>query len=129
MELCVVQQANSKAKGKTWALANDTADDSQYTQVMRELELIKQELTKLKREMDYVLDQKSLAECKNKSLIFSTEVLRDEIEEANEEQVLVELARIEAVKAGLNSSSKRRRENPVLVLHGDHSKQNPPHIT
>ncbi|XP_043694773.1 protein PLASTID MOVEMENT IMPAIRED 2-like isoform X2 [Telopea speciosissima] len=81
------------------------ADDYQYAQVMRELEFVKQKLSKLKLERDSVLEAKLLADkefedsfSRLKSHSSTVESLMKEIEEINEEQILVQLARIEAVK-------------------------------
>ncbi|KAF9623430.1 hypothetical protein IFM89_003014 [Coptis chinensis] len=72
---------------------------------MRELESVKQDLSKLKLDMACLLENKSRVEKETeastsrlRSHSNSIEGLKQEIEEANEEQVLVELARMEAVK-------------------------------
>ncbi|KAJ8761285.1 hypothetical protein K2173_001341 [Erythroxylum novogranatense] len=94
---------SSKMKGKT--LFEGNAEGHGYAEVVRELEYVKQELCKLKVDMASVKEEKMQAEkemeassSKFSSNLSSVEVLRKEIEEANEEQVLVELARIEASK-------------------------------
>ncbi|PSR87836.1 Protein PLASTID MOVEMENT IMPAIRED 2 like [Actinidia chinensis var. chinensis] len=80
-------------------------ENHQYAEVMRELEHVKKELSKLKLDMASVLEEKNRAEketevlsLKISSYSSSAEALRKEIEEVNEEQVLVELAQIDAVK-------------------------------
>ncbi|GFP96983.1 protein plastid movement impaired 2 [Phtheirospermum japonicum] len=79
--------------------------NSQSVQVMRELESIKRELSKLRLDMASVSEEKRKAEektvssmSKTESYLNSVEALNKEIEEINEEHVLVELARIEAIK-------------------------------
>ncbi|KAF9592571.1 hypothetical protein IFM89_016022 [Coptis chinensis] len=87
------------------ALAVAEGENYQYAQVMRELESVKQDLSKLKLDMACLLENKSRVEKETeastsrlRSHSNSIEGLKQEIEEANEEQVLVELARMEAVK-------------------------------
>ncbi|XP_057783994.1 protein PLASTID MOVEMENT IMPAIRED 2 [Salvia miltiorrhiza] len=73
--------------------------------VMRELEMVKRELSKLKMDMASAMEERRRAEkemnesmSKRESYLSSAESLNKEIEEINEEHVLVELARIEAIK-------------------------------
>lgn len=89
----------------------------QYTEVMRELEGVKQELSKLKVDMASVLDVKMQAEkqsegSNSKARLYasSMEALKKEIEEVNEEEVLVELARMEAVREFKAIEDQRRAE-------------------
>uniref|UniRef100_A0A7N0T7X9 Uncharacterized protein n=1 Tax=Kalanchoe fedtschenkoi TaxID=63787 RepID=A0A7N0T7X9_KALFE len=84
---------------------NGMADGSPYVEIMKELEFVKQDLSRLKLDMKSVLEEKMVAEkeiegAKLKMLNRATkaENIRMEIEDANEEQVLVELAKIEALK-------------------------------
>ncbi|XP_042500959.1 protein PLASTID MOVEMENT IMPAIRED 2-like isoform X2 [Macadamia integrifolia] len=106
-----IEESNLKAKAQKYELEKlqknwgGRADNLQYAQVMKELEFVKQELSKLKLERDSFLEEKLRAEkefeasvSKFKFHSSTVEILRKEIEEANEEQVLVHLARIEAVK-------------------------------
>ncbi|KAI3768139.1 hypothetical protein L2E82_18571 [Cichorium intybus] len=72
---------------------------------MKEIEHIKHELGKLKLEMKHVLKEKKRAEnefkassSKSSTLSSAVERIKKEIKELDEEQVLVEIARIEAVK-------------------------------
>ena len=69
---------------------------------MRELEYLKKELLKLKLDVASVMKQKSRAEkeieASNSKMLSCLTGNWREIEEANEEQVLGEVARIEALK-------------------------------
>lgn len=92
-------------------------EKSRYEEVMRELEHVKQELSKLKLNVASVLDEKSRAEkeveassSKMRSYTSSAEALRKEIEEVGEEQVLVELAQIEALKEHAAIEAQREKE-------------------
>ncbi|KAK9272160.1 hypothetical protein L1049_002531 [Liquidambar formosana] len=102
-----------------WALAVGKGENYQYAEVLRELEFVKQELTKLKLDMASILEEKAQAEketeassSKIQSYSNSAEALRKEIEEVNEEQVLVELARMEALKEfGAIEEQRKKEEN------------------
>ncbi|KAK7295762.1 hypothetical protein RJT34_18674 [Clitoria ternatea] len=89
----------------------------EYAQVMRELEYLKRELLKLKLDVASVLEEKARAEkeieasnSKMLSCLTTAEELRKEIQEANEEQILAELARIEALKELADIEAKREKE-------------------
>uniref|UniRef100_A0A2P2Q3V5 Protein PLASTID MOVEMENT IMPAIRED 2 n=1 Tax=Rhizophora mucronata TaxID=61149 RepID=A0A2P2Q3V5_RHIMU len=93
-----------------------SVESHQSVAVLRELERVKEELSKIKLDMASVVEQKRWAEkemegssSKLSSDLSSLESLRKEIEKVNEEQVLVELARIEAWKE--YREIKARREN------------------
>ncbi|XP_050379534.1 protein PLASTID MOVEMENT IMPAIRED 2-like [Argentina anserina] len=96
---------------------NHVENNKNFEQVMGELHLLKQELSMLKLDMANVLEEKSLAEkqaeAANEKMMFytsSAEAISKEIEEANEEQVLVELAKIEALKEFGDIESERQEE-------------------
>lgn len=98
-------KANMEKGEEKRASPNKNVENSQYAEVMRELEFVKKEVSELKLDMASVLDEKNQAEKETEALnskissyLSSTEAIKKEIEEVNEEQVLVELARIEAVK-------------------------------
>ncbi|KAM5577968.1 protein PLASTID MOVEMENT IMPAIRED 2 [Rosa sericea] len=99
-------------------VGNDHVENNKnYEQVMRELQLLKQELSMLKIDMANVLEEKSQAEkqaeAANEKMMFytsSAEAIRKEIEEADEEQVLVELAQIEALKEFVDIEAQRQQE-------------------
>ncbi|TKY50495.1 PLASTID MOVEMENT IMPAIRED 2 [Spatholobus suberectus] len=80
-------------------------DNNEYSQVMRELECAKRELFQLKLDVASVLEEKLRAEKEIEASRSNTvscsrvaQTLRKEIEDANEEQVVVELARMDALK-------------------------------
>lgn len=98
-------------------LSRRKTDDGQYTEVTRELENVKQEISKLKLEMAYALEEKKNAESEIKasSSIFLSytslaEELTKNIDELNEEHVLVALARIEALKECTAIEAGRKEE-------------------
>lgn len=108
---------NPKRRNEEWGLARRNNENNEYLEVMRELEYIKQELSKLKIDMASVLEEKRLAEketeassSKLRSYSNSMEVLKKEIDELNEEHVLVELARIEALKESDAIEAQRNKE-------------------
>lgn len=97
-------------------------ESHEYALVMRELEFVKQELHKLKLDVASVLEAKSRAEEEikaSRSKVLSgsrtIEELKKEIEETNEDHVLAELARIEALKELSDiSAQKEKEENDFL---------------
>lgn len=98
-------------------LAERSGESHRYAEVMRELESVKRELSKLKLDMASVLEEKLRAEkeieassLKVWSNSSSVDGLRKEIEEVNEEQVLVELARIEALMEYGEIEAMREKE-------------------
>ncbi|XP_010470555.1 PREDICTED: protein PLASTID MOVEMENT IMPAIRED 2-like isoform X2 [Camelina sativa] len=85
--------------------------------IMRELEDVKQELSKLKLDIAYVSREKDVAEKEVMELSFKMEEnlkllesLKLEVDVANEEHVLVELAKIEALKECKEVEEERDRE-------------------
>lgn len=95
----------TRRRKEEWALTVGKTENYQYADVMRELEFVKQDLSKLKLDMASVLEEKKRAEKETEasssklwSYSSSADALRKEIEGVNEEQVVVELARIEALK-------------------------------
>ncbi|XP_004492966.1 protein PLASTID MOVEMENT IMPAIRED 15 isoform X2 [Cicer arietinum] len=113
-----IETLKKKGKGKHEDMVVKRNENHyEYAKVMRELEYLKKELFQLKLDVASVLEEKSRAEnqieaSSSKMIICSrkTEVLRKEIEEANEEQVLAELARIEALKELEDIRVQRERE-------------------
>ncbi|KAL8250893.1 hypothetical protein R6Q59_034586 [Mikania micrantha] len=92
-------------------------EDYQYAQVMEEIKRIKHELIDLKFDMKRVLEGKKQAEntfkassSKKSTLTSAIERIQKEIEEIDEEHVLVELARIEAVKEQEAIEAHRKKE-------------------
>ncbi|XP_010553903.1 PREDICTED: protein PLASTID MOVEMENT IMPAIRED 2 [Tarenaya hassleriana] len=98
-------------------------DDDMYVEVMRELEAVKQELSKLKLDVASVVGQKSAAEkeildwgLKMEVNLKLVESLTNEIEVANEEQVLVELAKIEALQEYKEIEDQREEKNKEFLV-------------
>ncbi|KAK1433233.1 hypothetical protein QVD17_10142 [Tagetes erecta] len=92
-------------------------EDYQYVQVVKEIERIKHELGELKIDMKHVLKGKKQADnifkassSKKEMLLSAIERIKKEIEEIDEEHVLVELARIEAVKEQEAIEARRKEE-------------------
>lgn len=86
-------------------------------EVMEELEIVKRELNNLKLEMASLLEEKRRAEketeasnLKARSCSTAAEALKGEIEEINEEHVLAELARIEAIREYGTIKSQRKND-------------------
>jgi hypothetical protein len=112
------------------ALAVRNIESYQYADVMRELEFVKQELIKLKLDMAYVLEEKLRAEkevqassSKMFSYLSSAQALTKEVEKANKEQVLVELARIEALKEFREIEAQRVKEATEFSAAMEKTKQ------
>jgi hypothetical protein len=112
------------------ALAVRNIESYQYADVMRELEFVKQELIKLKLDMAYVLEEKLRAEkevqassSKMFSYLSSAKALTKEVEKANKEQVLVELARIEALKEFREIEAQRVKEATEFSAAMEKTKQ------
>ena len=108
------------------ALIVGSAESHQYAEVIRELEGVKQELSKLKIEMVSVLEEKTRIEkeiassnSKLSSNMNHVEAIRKKIDEANEEQMPVELTRIEAFKEFGEIQAQREKEpsefSPAMV--------------
>ncbi|XP_027358223.1 protein PLASTID MOVEMENT IMPAIRED 2-like [Abrus precatorius] len=92
-------------------------DDNEYSEVMIELDYAKRELFELKLDVASVLEEKQRAEkeieASRSSMLSCTRVaqeLRKEIEEASEEQVVVELARMDALKELRDTKARREKE-------------------
>ncbi|KAB2611850.1 protein PLASTID MOVEMENT IMPAIRED 2-like [Pyrus ussuriensis x Pyrus communis] len=97
---------------------------------MRELELVRQELSMLKLDMASVLEEKLRAEkqteASNAKMMFytsSVEAIRNEIEETNEEQVLAELAWIEAAREFGDIEAGREMEANQFSLAVDETRK------
>ncbi|XP_058185260.1 protein PLASTID MOVEMENT IMPAIRED 2 [Rhododendron vialii] len=116
-----IEEVNLKTEGnmergkEEWAL--DIRKVAQSAEVMRDLEYVKKEVSKLKLDMASVLDEKNRAEKETEAsnskiswYLTTAEALQKEIEKVNEEQVLVELARIEAVKEIGAIEAQRKEE-------------------
>ncbi|KAK8717661.1 hypothetical protein V6N13_044922 [Hibiscus sabdariffa] len=119
----IVEESDFKAKSrmddveylenKALVVKDMSIESFQYGEVMRELELVKQELSKLKLDMASVMEEKARAKKEfegSSSSSASVEALEEQIEAANEEHVLVELAQIEALKEAGEIEAQRVEE-------------------
>ncbi|KAL9255421.1 PLASTID MOVEMENT IMPAIRED 2-like protein [Drosera capensis] len=120
-----VQVLNVEKKGRDRQAMEGSRmeSDHRYTEVMRELESAKQELSKLQLDVAKAIGEKSRAEKEMNAAIAKTRsrsgLLRDlskEVEEANEEHVLVELAMIEAIKELAEIEAQRKQEHQNFSL-------------
>ncbi|KAK7340928.1 hypothetical protein VNO77_21646 [Canavalia gladiata] len=119
-----IERLEKRGKHQHGAMVvSNRSENYEYAQVMRELEYLKKELFKLKLDVASVLEEKGRAEKEIKasnskmlSCLTSAELLRKEIEEANEEQVLAELARIEALKELADVEAQREKETNEFSL-------------
>lgn len=101
-----IEECSAKASARKLELQSmrkEEFGDGQYAEVMTELNTVKKELSRLKLDVASALEAKVKAEketeasrSKANSYSRTVEGLRREIDVANEEHVLVELARIEA---------------------------------
>ncbi|KAG8384108.1 hypothetical protein BUALT_Bualt04G0083700 [Buddleja alternifolia] len=113
-----IEESRSKAKAQIKSEERESdSGNSMCAKVMRELKTIKRELSKLKLDMASVLEEKRRVEKETESSLSKTEsyssslvTLRKEIEEINEEHVLIELARIEAIKEYEAIEAQRREK-------------------
>lgn len=108
-----IEGSKSKAKEQNKAKSIGV-EDCDYEDVTREVEALKRELSKLKLDMARALEEKLRAEEEAEaanltleSYVSSAEQLRREIEEANDEEVLVELAKIQARKELAETEAQR----------------------
>lgn len=130
-----IEEANSRSRGTPrkpkWRQQEEPEtslnnEDARYAQVMQELENVKQDLAKLKLNMAQVVKQKRHAEraakasnSKASTLSASIELMKKEIQELGEEQALVELARIEAVKECESIETRHKEENKLQITLSD----------
>lgn len=103
-----------------------TAEDVKYGEVMKQLEIAKEELVKLKLDIASVVEQKRSAEKEveafnSSKLVFSlcAERAKKEIEDLNEELVLVELATIEASKELRETEALKEKEKSEYLAKRD----------
>lgn len=112
-----ILESKSKAKEQNKAKSIGV-EDFDYEEVTREVEALKQELSNLKLDMARALEEKLRAEREAEvaSLtlefyVSRAEQLRREIEEANDEEVLVELAKILAQKELAETEAQREEDS------------------
>ncbi|XP_019453112.1 PREDICTED: protein PLASTID MOVEMENT IMPAIRED 2-like [Lupinus angustifolius] len=112
-----VETLDRRGKREYGLLAEKRNENYEYAGMMKELGYVKKDLLKLKLDVAFVLDEKSRAEKEieesSSKMIYcsrTAEALIKEIEEANEEQVLAELARLEALKELADVEAERETE-------------------
>lgn len=115
-----IEESNAKARARKLELRSMRKveiSDVQYAEVMREFHTVKKELRRLKLDVASALEAKAKAEKETKasaskasSYSRSVEELSRKIGEANEEHVLVELARIEAERDLREIEAQREAE-------------------
>ncbi|KAL7101694.1 hypothetical protein ACP275_08G070800 [Erythranthe tilingii] len=122
-----IEESNSRAKSQGKKRMEEEEEEEEWVdgnshcaKVLKELESIKRELSKLKLDMASVLEEKKRAKreidsslSKTESDFTSVEALDKELEEINEEHVLVELARIEAIKEYEEIEAERREKAKI----------------
>ncbi|KAM0062904.1 putative WEB family protein [Helianthus debilis subsp. tardiflorus] len=120
-----IEQTNSRAKvmkekqQKSRKQYEQEHEDYRYAQVVKEVGQITREMNKLKLDMTNILTEKRHAgnifkalSSKRSTLLSAVERIKKEIEGIDEEHVLVELARIEAVKEqGVIQAQRKEEEN------------------
>ncbi|KAE8718716.1 HEAT repeat-containing protein [Hibiscus syriacus] len=116
-----VESLKKKGKLEDKASVFTSLKSYRYAEVMKELEVVKHELSELKLEMVSIVAEKARAveefEDSSSKMISNgryIEELRKEIEAANEEHVLVELARIEALKEAADIEAQKEKEADEL---------------
>lgn len=102
-------------------VAKHTVNYIHYAEVMRDLEKVKQDLGKLKLEMGSIIEEKNRAEKEAKdnnlkvyTYMKSVDALELDIDEVNDEQVLFELAQIEASKELSEFEAQRDTEAQIF---------------
>ncbi|KAI3976542.1 hypothetical protein MKX01_008400 [Papaver californicum] len=121
-ELDTLKKSNKSQENLALDVGSKSDSAHMYVEAQKELQSIKQELCKLKRDMAHAMEMKAEANNETDAAISrirscsrTIETLRKEIEEASEEQVLVELARIEAVREFGAIKAQREAEGAKLV--------------
>ncbi|XP_009594890.1 protein PLASTID MOVEMENT IMPAIRED 2 [Nicotiana tabacum] len=109
-----LEKLKTAKRGGIWGMAISNPQNSKVT---TELGNAKEQLIKLKQDMASMLEEKRRAEqeieassLKMQSFSSKVDALRKEVEELNEELVLVELARIEAIKEFRAIEAQRRED-------------------
>ncbi|XP_021755069.1 protein PLASTID MOVEMENT IMPAIRED 2-like [Chenopodium quinoa] len=110
-------RAKEFQKGKRVEELPGQEENDQYEEVVREVEAVKREISKIKLEIERAVEEKFRAEKEADAaglrLEFYTSAadkLRKEIEEAKEEEVLVELAQIQAQKELAEIEAQKKKE-------------------
>ncbi|XP_015066681.1 protein PLASTID MOVEMENT IMPAIRED 2 [Solanum pennellii] len=112
-----MEKLKTAKRGGNWGMPLRNHQNNQHSKVVAELGYAKEDLIKLKQDMASIIEEKRRAEqdietsnLKIQSFSSKVEALRKEVEELNEELVLVELARIEAIKEFRAIEAQRRED-------------------
>lgn len=112
-----LEKLKTTKRGGNWGMPLRNPQNNQHSKVITELASAKAELTKHKQDMASIIEEKRRAEqeieassLKMQSFSSKVETLRKEVEELNEEIVLVELARIEAIKEFRAIEAQRKED-------------------
>ncbi|KAJ8567447.1 hypothetical protein K7X08_019655 [Anisodus acutangulus] len=128
-----LEKLKSTEKGGSLGMALRNPQNTQHSKVIKELGYAKEELIKLKQDMASIIEEKRRAEqeietsgLKMQSFSSKVEALRKEVEELNEETVLVELARIEAIKEfrAIEAQRKEDAEKHSAAMEENRKKMN-----
>ncbi|KAI3946428.1 hypothetical protein MKX01_017644 [Papaver californicum] len=121
-ELDTLKKSNQSQENLALDVGSKSDSAHMYAEAQKELQSVKQELCKLKLDMAHAMEMKAEANNETDAAISrirscsrTIETLRKNIEEANEEQVLVELARIEAVREFGGIKAQRETESAEFV--------------
>ncbi|TYH10811.1 hypothetical protein ES288_A07G206800v1 [Gossypium darwinii] len=127
---------NGYLENKALDVENRSLESYQYEEVMRELQVVKKELSQLKLDMASVLAEKARVKKEFEDSSFtmlsnasSAEALSKQIEAANEEHVLVELAQIEALKEVGEIEAQREKEAGEFSFRMEETKKKMKDVT
>ncbi|XP_059293356.1 protein PLASTID MOVEMENT IMPAIRED 2 [Lycium ferocissimum] len=128
-----LEKLKSTKQGGNLGMTLQNPQNTQHSKVVTELGYAKEQLIKLKQDMASILEEKRRAEqeieassLKMQSFSSKVEALRKEVEELNEELVLVELARIEAIKEfrAIEAQRKEGAEKHSAAMEKNRKKMN-----
>ncbi|XP_073002922.1 protein PLASTID MOVEMENT IMPAIRED 2-like [Typha latifolia] len=128
-----IEEANAKAmtqRSQLQSIHRSGTRKKEFAEVMLELDNVKKELSRLKHDITSALEAKAQAEKEIEASTSKTQYhsllvdeLKKEIEEANEEHVLVELARIEAGKEWREVEAQREAAAGQFAKNMDAAKK------
>ncbi|XP_042417961.1 protein PLASTID MOVEMENT IMPAIRED 2-like [Zingiber officinale] len=126
-----IEESNARrSEMQSVSKSSRVEEELQYSRVMQELGQAKRELSSLKLDVASALEAKAKAEkeievsgCKAASYTRSIAELQRKIDEADEEHVLVELARIEAEKERREIEERRRTEADLFATEIETAKK------
>ncbi|KAJ8498387.1 hypothetical protein OPV22_008939 [Ensete ventricosum] len=117
-----IEKSNARARAQRSELQpmrkmEKRQEDLEYDSVLQELDKAKKELSRLKLDVASAMEAKTKAEkeseaCSSKAMAYSRSVeeLKKKVDEADEEHVLVELARMEAEREFRDTEARRAAE-------------------